>query len=198
MTPFGPLRSSVRLCALGFFAAVAVSAAPARAEVTSWLSVGFGASSLDGAGRSQQPLRFTLPVDLGVGSPPSGPVIVGLGTRVVPYFGDGVAAAGYARAAMQSYVVGSWGAAVDAGAFARLSGEGGPGFIASLNLGIPWGFVLTGSYAIAGEGERVASCTLGVDLLRLTVYRLSGEATWLNPKPAWRPEPAEGAPPPRP
>jgi hypothetical protein len=195
---FGPLRTSARLRALGAFAAFTAAlatAAPARADVSSWLSLGFGAASLDGAGRSQQPLRFTLPVDLGMGSPPSGAVMVGVGTRVMPYFGDGFAAAAYARAATRGYVVGSWGAAVDGGGFTHLSGPGGPGFLASLNLGAPWGVILTGSYGVGGEGERIASCTLGIDLLRLTVYRLSGEAAWLNPKPAWRPEPAaESAP----
>ncbi|HEU4409012.1 MAG TPA: hypothetical protein VFS43_27375 [Polyangiaceae bacterium] len=200
MNFFGPFRTTARpraLGALAAFAATAASAAPARADVSSWLSLGFGAASLEGGGREQQPLRFTLPVDLGMGSPPSGAVMVGVGTRVIPYFGDGTAAAAYARAATQGYVVGSWGAAVDAGGFTRLSGEGGPGFIASVNLGVPWGVIVTGSYALGDGGERVASCTVGVDLLRLTVYRLSGEAAWLNPKPAWRPEPAAESAPPR-
>lgn len=196
MTFSGLSRTSARLWALGAFAACAACAAPARAEVSSWLSVGFGAASLKGYGPSQ-PARFTLPIDLGVGSPPSGALVVGVGTRLVPYFGDGTAAGAYARAAMQSYVVGSWGAALDAGGFTRLSGEGGPGFMAALNLGAPWGLILTGSYGAGNGGERVASCTLGVDLLRLTVYRLSGEATWPNPKPAWRPEPAAEVSPPR-
>ncbi len=200
MIPFGPLCIRARLRSVGAlaaFASLALFAAPARAEVSSWLSVGAGATSFDGDGRPSQPLRFTLPVDLGVGSPPSGSFVVGAGARVVPYFGEGTAVAAYARAAMQSYVVGGWGAALDAGGFARVDG-GDPGVIASLNLGAPWGVILTGSYAIADGGGRAASVTLGVDLLRLTVYRLVGETTWPNPKPAWRPDArAEGAPPAR-
>ena len=195
MTTFGSTRLRARLWGLGAFAALAAPAAPARAEVSSWFSFGVGAASLEGDGRPRA-LRLTLPLDLGVGSPPSGAVVVGLGARALPFFGEGLATAGYARVAMQSYVVGSWGAALDAGAFTRLSGPGGPGVLGSLNLGAPWGFVLTGSYGFGNDGERVASATLGVDLLRLTVYRLAGETTWPNPKPAWRPEPPpEGGPP---
>ncbi|HEU4535615.1 MAG TPA: hypothetical protein VFS00_15920 [Polyangiaceae bacterium] len=179
---------------LAAFVAVTAPAAPARAEISSWLAVGAGATSFSGSERSGA-LRFTLPIEVGLGSPPSGAIVVGAGARALPYFGDGFAAAGYARVATQSYVVGSWGAALDAGGFTRLSGGGGPGFLASLNLGVPWGFVATGTYGRAEGGENVATVTLGVDLLRLTVYRLYGQAAWPNPKPAWRPEPPADAPP---
>jgi hypothetical protein len=194
MTSFGPPRIRARLWALGALAALTAPAAPARADVTSWLSVGTGAAVSEGDGR-ERALRLTLPVDLGLGSAPSGAIVVGVGARALPLFGEGLGAAAYARVATQSYVVGSWGAALDAGGFTRLSGPGGPGLLASLNLGAPWGFVLTGSYGFGGDGERVAAATLGIDLLRLTVYRLSGETTWPNPKPAWRPEPPAAGPP---
>ncbi|MCU0684617.1 MAG: hypothetical protein MUF34_20625 [Polyangiaceae bacterium] len=199
---FGSRRTGPRPRAIAAFApfasfvALTAFAAPARAEISSWLSAGVGASSFSGSDRSGA-LRFTLPIDIGLGSPPSGPIVVGAGARALPYFGDGLAVAGYARVATQSYVVGGWGAALDAGGFTRLSGDGGPGFLASLNLGVPWGFIATGSYGRAEGGESVVSCTLGIDFLRLTVYRLGGETTWPNPKPAWRPEAPESAPPAR-
>ena len=37
-------------------------------------------------------------------------------------------------------------------------------------------------------GERALTVTVGVDFLRLTVYRLSSEKHWPNVLPAYRPE----------
>ncbi|MCS6898278.1 MAG: hypothetical protein RMJ98_00730 [Myxococcales bacterium] len=158
----------------------------AQAEVTSWLFVGGGASRVELTSGSS-PLRFHLPANLGVGLQPSLPVIVGIGVKIHPYFGEGLDYGAYLRAATQGYVLGGFGVALDAGGYLRSFDSEASGLMGILNLGIPWGGVISLNYGRSREGEQTLGATVGIDFLRLTVYRLSGEQQWPNVRPAWRP-----------
>ena len=158
----------------------------ARAEVSSWLYLGVGGAGLSG-NRIGSP-RVAAQLDTGVGSSPHRAIIVGAGARMQPYFGEAVDFALYLRGATQGYVTGQFGVAIDAGAYSGAGATRTSGFLGTLNVGLPWGIVTSGSYAVADKGEKALTVTLGVDFLRLTVYRLSGEKQWPNVMPAYRPE----------
>jgi hypothetical protein len=159
---------------------------PSRAEVTSWLSIAGGASRLELSGGTS-PLRFQLPVDVGVGLQPSLPVVVGVGAKLLPHFSEGVDYAAYVRAATQGYVLGGFGVALDAGGYLRGFDNDKSGLLGVLNLGIPWGLIVSVNYGRNGDGDQTMGASVGIDFLRLTVYRLAGEQQWPNPRPAWRP-----------
>lgn len=177
------LRSLARLAPL-LLASLWPSSA--QAEVTSWLSIGGGASRVELAGGSS-PLRFQLPTNIGVGLQPSLPIIVGVGVKLHPYFGEGVDYGAYLRAATQGYALGGFGVALDGGGYLRSFDNEASGLMGILNLGIPWGGVISLNYSRSSEGQQTIGATVGIDFLRLTVYRLSGEQQWPNARPAWRP-----------
>lgn len=185
-----------RLSSLSVAAALLTLGGEARADMAAWLSVGFGPSRLQAAGVDPH-WRYHLPFDVGMGAPPSLPVFVGVGARIDPYFLDGFDYAAYARVATRSYVTGNWGVALDGGGYFRRFAPGSTGWLTTLNIGGPWGFVLSGNYETGSNDAKTTSITLGIDLLRLTVFRLSGEQQWPNVNPAWRPAP-EGQPEKRP
>lgn len=182
------MRSPVRRAA-SFSLALGLSllvVRSAHAEISSWLYLGVGGAGLSG-NRIGSP-RVAAQLDTGVGSSPHRPIIVGAGVRMQPYFGEAVDFAAYLRGATQGYVTGQFGVAVDAGAYSGAGASRTSGFLGTLNVGIPWGIVASGSYAMADQGEKAVTVTLGVDFLRLTVFRLSGEKQWPNVMPAYRPE----------
>lgn len=189
------MRLSVRRVAsfVVAFGCSLLAARSARAELSSWLYLGVGGAGLSG-NRITSP-RVAGQLDTGVGSSPHRAVVVGVGARMQPYFGEAVDFAAYLRGATQGYVTGRFGVALDAGAYAGAGATRTTGFLGTLNVGLPWGVVASGSYAQADQGEKAVTVTLGVDFLRLTVYRLSGEKQWPNVLPAYRPEgePAPGA-----
>jgi hypothetical protein len=183
-----PCRSALRwLFPLCIGAALLLGARPARADMSSWLSVGLGGAQLRYTG--QEPVfRLAMPINVGVGSPASAPIIVGGGVRVMPYFGQGTDFAAYLRTATQGYAVGGFGVALDAGGYSRAFGGGSSGFLGVLNLGAPWGVVASLMYERGNSDAQVFGATLGIDFLRLTVHRLSGEQEWPNVNPAYRPQ----------
>ncbi len=162
-------------------------ATPARAEVSSWSSVGGGASWLSAHGSGYK-LKPTMQLDMGVGSSPSKPAIVGGILRTTTYFGEGTDLTLAAREATRGFVTGDWGLALDAGGYARWWGDNSFGPTGTLHLGMPFGFTLSVQGAVGSNDQRVFGAMFGIDLLRLTVYRLGGENLWVNPRPAWRPD----------
>jgi hypothetical protein len=184
-----PAVSRLARCSLGaLVSALAVSFAPAeaRADVSTWLSIGGGVARLEWAGRKQHE-AVLLPTDIGMGLPPQLPVVAGIGLRLTPYFGDGFDYAAYARLATGSYVNGKWGVAIDGGGYTRAFAGGNSGFLGTLNLGAPWGIVVALTYERGADEARTMSGVLAIDFLRLTVYRLSGDRWWPNVNPAHRP-----------
>jgi hypothetical protein len=178
------LRAS--LAASLALAAVAVSR-EAQADLSSWVFAGAGASYLSQRGSSYE-LKPMMQFDMGVGSPVTLPVVVGGLARVSPIIGKGTDLALAARIATQGYALGRWGLALDGGAYKRWWGPGSEGWLASLQVGAPWGITLSLNFSTGSEEDRTYGAVLGIDLLRLTVYRLSGESWWVNPRPAYRPK----------
>jgi hypothetical protein len=180
------MRLPLRLAVLVALLAGSLPAAEAQAEVSSWLSLAGGAARV-GRSDGSSPIRLQFPINVGVGLQPSLPVTVGVGVHLTPYGGEGVDYGAYLRAATQGYVLGGFGVALDAGAYARSFDGGRGGLLGVLNLGVPWGGVIAVNYGRSGEGEQTVGATVGIDFLRLTVYRLAGEQQWPNVRPAWRP-----------
>jgi hypothetical protein len=178
-----PFRVSLRCALLG---AVAVLwAYPAHADVSSWLFVGGGTSWL----ARRQSSRWTgdLGVDVGLGSPPSGSIIVGGVARFQPHFGYATDLGLSLRTTTRGFTQGGWGAAVDLGGYLR-AGHSSAGGFGSLVLGAPWGLTLTATASYGTEDSHGISALLGIDFARLTVYRTAGENWWKNPFPAVRAE----------
>ena len=167
--------------------ALLVCAEPARADVSSWMYVGGGATSL-----KQQELGPrvdpTLAIETGVGSAPKNPLIVGGMFKLHALFGDGADLGLSLRLASRGFVTGRFGLALDAGPYQRFWGQGSSGGQASLLLGAPWGITLSLGGGVGTNDARTFGATLGVDFARLTVYRLSGENWFPNPHPAYRPK----------
>ncbi|MCB9588691.1 MAG: hypothetical protein H6718_24995 [Polyangiaceae bacterium] len=176
----GALGAATLLAALG------VSGA-ARADVSSWLYLGGGASRLDD--RSAEP-RFSpdLQLDTGIGTPPADSLIFGGLFRMQTHFGRGTDLGLLVRGATHGFVNGDWGLAVDAGPYVRWWGVGSNGVWGGLNLGAPWGITASANAGFGSEESQTYSFTIGIDFARLTVYRRSGEEWWRNPFPAYRPD----------
>jgi len=175
-----------RACA-GLLSAAALTPSVARADTSSWLFLGPGASHLERRNESNVE-RFLLQFDTGLGTPPRNPVIVGGIFRVQTHFGDGTDLGLLVRTASRGFVNGDWGGAIDLGGYQRFWGEGSSGFTGSLVLGAPWGLTLSAGGSLGTNDARTFSAVLGVDLARLTVYRRTGDTWWKNPFPAYRPE----------
>jgi hypothetical protein len=154
----------------------------ARADVTSWFYAGGGAGRQShDQGPSDHPALMQL--EMGVGSPPHGPVTVGGLLKTFTYFGQGTDLALVTRGATGGFVRGGFGLALDAGAYQRWWGaEDSTGFMGSLVLGAPFGLQIA---ATTEQGSHVKfyGATIGVDFLRLTVYRTALSSFWPNPFP---------------
>jgi hypothetical protein len=159
---------------------VLASARQARADVSSWFYAGAGATSLAQTQfATVQP--FTLQTELGVGSPPDKAVIIGGLVKSFTYFGTGTDFAFTVRGASGGFVRGGFGFAIDAGFYERWWGDGSSGFLGSLALGAPFGLQLAATTEQGSNDVRSYGLTLGVDFLRLTVYRTTSQNYWPNP-----------------
>jgi hypothetical protein len=170
-------------------AAVTAFAAPAHAEVSSWLAASGGTSILT-VNESEVMVRGTMNFDLGVGSTPQADAIFGGLFRVAPIFDEGTDLVFLVRGCSRGFQTGDWGVAVDLGGYLRLFDpdvetelEPFPqgGFLGEVILGAPLGFQL----ALAGHAGTLksygGSAVIGLDLLKLTVYRQSLLEWWPNP-----------------
>ncbi len=126
-----------------------------------------------------------LAVDVGLGSPPTGAIIVGGVARLQPHFGYATDFGLSLRTATRGFTQGDWGAALDLGGYLRAA-KSSAGGLGSLVLGGPWGLTLTGTASYGTGDSRSVSVLLGIDFARLTIYRRSGESWFKNPFPAVR------------
>lgn len=165
-------------------ACLALSAKPARADVSSWLFVGGGAGSLDAGADAET--HGALRLQLGMGSSPNAPIVVGGTVHTLSFFGAGTDAGLSARIATGGFVRGGWGLALDAGGYQRWWGIGSSGVLGSVSLGAPWGIQAVFDMEMGTNDQRTYAAFLGVDLLRLTVYRTTGTSWFPNPLPAAR------------
>jgi hypothetical protein len=162
------------------WAMVLLSATDAKADVASWFYLGGGVTSLSfDQGRTTRP--FTLQAEMGMGSPPHAPVIIGGLVKSLTLFGQGTDLALTVRGASGGFVRGGFGFAIDAGAYQRWWGENSTGFLGALVLGAPFGIQLTGITEQGSNDVHSYGATLGIDFLRLTVYRTTSQNYWPNP-----------------
>ncbi|HEX9295340.1 MAG TPA: hypothetical protein VF881_05880 [Polyangiaceae bacterium] len=147
----------------------------ARADVSSWFYVGGGMTALSA---EQRP--GTLQAELGMGSTPSAMVIVGGLMKTLTFFGHGSDLALVARMASGGFVRGGFGFALDGGGYQRWWGESSTGLIGALVLGAPFGIQVTGMTERGSNDVRTYGATVGIDFLRLTVYRTTATSYWPN------------------
>mgnify|MGYP001274401318 CR=1 FL=1 len=157
-------------------------AASARAETSAWLAASGGTSILT-VNESEVKVRGSMAFDVGVGSSPDADLLFGGFVRVAPIFSEGTDMAFLARGATQGFQSGYFGVAIDLGGYLRLFDPADPqgGFLGEVVLGGPLGLQLT----LAGHAGTMKSyggaALLGLDLLRLTVYRQHLTEWWTNP-----------------
>jgi hypothetical protein len=187
-------RSS-RSRAAGAAALVAALGAPATAlaDTSAWASVSGGValhegepapeSTTDAAASGEDQVAPQLQADVGVGTTSAAPVIVGGLLRVSPTFGQHTDFALVARGATRGFQTGPFGVALEAGGYARADDEASVGFVGGAVLGGPLGVQLTVLAHVGTTDEYGGSALLGVDLLRLTLYREDVVDWWPNPLP---------------
>jgi hypothetical protein len=158
----------------------------ARADVSSWVFVGGGASQLHQAELSSRTVG-AMRVQFGLGTDPSHPLVLGGLFSFEPNFGYGSDLALLVRGATRGYVNGGFGLALDAGPYERFWGERSVGGASMLWLGAPWGIGLGLGGSLGSHDASGFSAILGIDFARLTVYRNAGTSWFPNPFPAYRP-----------
>jgi len=189
-------RSSPRaLAALAAASTLLVVAGPALADSSAWVSINGGvaieaqpaveattATSADQAATDGETIvRSQLQFDVGVGTTPAAPIIVGGLFRISPTLGEYTDFALLVRGATEGFQKGPFGIAIDLGAYARADDQASVGFVGDAVLGGPLGLQLTLGGRIGSEEEKGAFALFGVDLLRMTLYRESLIDWWPNP-----------------
>jgi hypothetical protein len=186
------LRRLPLLLASSTLAALLCASATTSADVTSWLSVGGGATAQLAQGASTPDYGAAITYSLGVGTSPHNPFVLGVMYRGATYVTLGTDVGWAVRGATGGFARGDWGLALDLGAAWRPWGNGDYGTFplqAVLTGGSPWGFQLgIGAQAWnIGSGPQAEGlfAVLEIDLLRLTVDRQGPtERWWPNPNPA--------------
>jgi len=172
----------------------------ARADTSAWMFAGAGAlgsrvaqpppgsmpSSPPACDAGKFCANAALTFDMGVGTTPDGPVIIGGLFRVQPLIGAGTDLAILARVATHGFQAGDFGLAFDAGGFARFWGEKAGGFMGEITVGAPLGLQLSIEAMVGTEKTLGFGAVAGIDLLRLTLYRQTMLDHWQNPSPAWK------------
>jgi hypothetical protein len=185
-------------------ALVALAPRVAHAEASAWASISAGAVGFKQS-TTDFGVKSTMLLEGGVGTTPQKPFIFGGLFRVAPIFGAGTDLGFSLRGAMRSFQTGPFGIAVDLGMYLRTFGPphvGAPapwslpttGFIGGVVLGGPLGTQLSILGSGGQHGSFGVSATLGIDLLRLTVYRQSLLDWWPNPSSPAAPRTAGAAP----
>ena len=172
--------------AFGVGAALAVFTLgkPAHADVSSWASVASGPTWLDDGVEKRS--VASLQMNAGIGTPPSGFLVVGGLFDMTTHFGQGTDLGLLGRLATRGFVLGDWGGALDLGGYERFWGRGSAGMLGKVVLGAPWGLQLGLGGGFGSKDAKFFGVTLGVDFARLTVFRTVGENWFPNPYPAYR------------
>jgi hypothetical protein len=173
------LRRQGALVAALFGLAAATLSEPARADAASWFSLAGGAGVYSEGDTRHYP--GALQIELGIGSTPASPIVVGAVAKTFSYFGYGTDVAFTLRTATGGFARGWFGVALDAGAYQRWWGTDSSGFLGALVVGGPLGLQVSAMTEQGTNDVRVYAATFGIDLLRLTVYRNSSGGYWPNP-----------------
>ena len=187
-----PVPRSRLPLALPLVGALALLAGDARADVSSWLAVGGGASAQLAQGATTRDVAGTFTWSVGVGSSPLKPFVLGVLYRGTTFVGFGTDLGAAVRAATGSFARGNWGLALDAGVAYRTWGSGAYGdspLQGVLTFGSPWGLQLAAGAELwtldGGVSAQGFFAALEIDLLRLTLMRQgASERWWPNPNPA--------------
>lgn len=180
-----------RLLALALACPLVLAAVDARADVTSWLSIGGGTAAQLAQGASSRDVAGTLNYSFGFGSSPLAPFVIGVIYRGTTMFGLGTDVGAGLRLATGGFARGNWGLALDAGVVWRTWGAGTYGdspLQGVLTFGSPWGLQLAAGAQVwsldGGVSAQGFFAALEIDLLRLTVMRQGPtERWWPNPNP---------------
>jgi hypothetical protein len=173
-------RSPGRAClGLASFCLSLSIASVASADVSAWAYAGGGASSLSQRVAADGGYGL-LQLEAGVGLSPDYPVVVGGLFRSMTHFGAGTDWALLARAATRGFANGDYGLALDLGGYQRFWGEKGPGMLASLTGGLPWGVNVSAFAGYARPEDHMFGITVGLDWARLTTHRAVGGNWWPN------------------
>ncbi|MBI4701698.1 MAG: hypothetical protein HY744_11165 [Deltaproteobacteria bacterium] len=179
-----PARRQLRAACTALAVALALLAArSARAEASTWLALGGGATAWQDAGTSGLTLSPALSFDAGVGTTDEAPFVFGGLFRIQPVIEQGTDLVWLGRAATRGFMSGWFGVALDAGMYARFWGTGGAGFTGEAVLGGPLGLQLAVLGAAGSEDARAFGAVLGLDLTRLTVHRRHLLDWWPSPRP---------------
>jgi hypothetical protein len=130
----------------------------------------------------------SMRLQVGLGTAPSNPIVLGGLFSLEPNFGYGSDLALFFRGASRGYVNGGFGLALDLGPYERFWGQDSVGGEGTLWLGAPWGVALGVNASVGSHDARGVAAILGIDFARLTVYRNTGTSWFLNPFPAYRPK----------
>lgn len=157
------------------------AAREASADSTAWVFAGGGATGWK-QGEGSLAVNGALSFDVGAGTSPDRPFIFGGIFRLSPILGEGVDVGLLARVATHGFQGGDFGLALDAGGYARGWGDGSTGFAGSLTLGGPIGLQLGVHVSVGTNDAFGLGAVVGIDLLRLTVYRQTLLDWWPNPR----------------
>jgi hypothetical protein len=167
------------LVAALFGLAMATVSEGARADAASWFSLAGGAGVYSEGDTRRYP--GALQLELGMGSTPASPIVIGGVAKTFSYFGHGTDLALTLRMATGGYARGWFGVALDAGAYQRWWGTDSTGFMGAFVVGGPLGLQLSAMTEQGTNDVRVYAATFGIDFLRLTVYRNASGGYWPNP-----------------
>jgi hypothetical protein len=187
-----PGHAAVRLWLSAFLflcsaSSVLFSTRAARADVSSWVFAGGGISRLQQEGLSAA-VKPAMRLQIGLGTDPSNPLVLGGLLSLEPTFGYGSDLALLFRGASRGYVNGNFGLALDLGPYERWWGERSVGGEGTLWLGAPWGIALGVNASVGSHDASGFSAILGIDFARLTIYRNAGTNWFPNPFPAYHPK----------
>jgi hypothetical protein len=150
----------------------------ARAQASSWLYLGGGASVVDSGERDDYPL---IQIDTGLGTSAKHPLVVGGIFRMQSYLSGGADLGVLARVVSRGFAKGDYGLGLDVGVSQRFWGVHATQFTADLVLGAPWGLTCILGAALDGDVQQGYFVSLGFDFARLTVHRHTGLDWFANP-----------------
>ncbi len=123
-----------------------------------------------------------MQLELGMGTSPASSVVVGGVVKSLTFFGRGTDMALAVRGATGGFARGEWGMALDVGPFQRWWGvANATGIGASLSLGAPFGLQASAIFEEGNHDARVLAFVVGIDLMRMSVYRTAGLSWMPNP-----------------
>lgn len=167
----------------------------ARADSSAWMFMGGGTTAWKQGNLKLLP-EGSLAFDVGIGTTPNAPVIVGGLFRLQPIFnssGGGADLSFMMRVASHGFQAGNFGIALDAGFYGRPWWTTSIGLTGDVTLGAPFGLQVSVGGQYGTDNAVGIMAFAGINLLRLTIYRQVALGTWANPSPAYTKESKFGA-----